>query len=112
MNKEITRAPLAAPRRTARRRAQARQDGVVAGRDFGAPQRRQVDAAQPHGREKLAIVTPKPQTTRNRIVGVWNGPVRAYSSSSTRPACTARRKGLKRYMVARRCRPSRTSTPR
>src|SRR4051812_29452136 len=23
--------------------------------------------------EKLAIVSPKPQTTRNRIVGVWNG---------------------------------------
>ena len=23
--------------------------------------------------EKLAIVTPKPQTTRTRIVGVWNG---------------------------------------
>jgi GTPase len=25
--------------------------------------------------EKLAIVSPKPQTTRNRIVGVWNGPL-------------------------------------
>src|SRR3954447_8516598 len=23
--------------------------------------------------EKLAIVTPRPQTTRNRIIGVWNG---------------------------------------
>src|SRR5439155_25464069 len=25
--------------------------------------------------EKLAIVSPKPQTTRNRIVGVWNGTI-------------------------------------
>jgi GTP-binding protein Era len=27
--------------------------------------------------EKLAIVTPRPQTTRNRIVGVWNGQLAA-----------------------------------
>jgi GTP-binding protein Era len=29
--------------------------------------------------EKLAIVSPKPQTTRNRIVGVWNAPPPATS---------------------------------
>ena len=24
--------------------------------------------------EKIAIVSPRPQTTRTRILGVWNGP--------------------------------------
>ena len=41
--------------------------------------------------QKLAIVSDKPQTTRNRIVGVdATTPGRARSCSSTRPASTSR----------------------
>ena len=35
-------------------------------------QRRQVDAAEPHHREKIAIVSDKPQTTRTRILAAKN----------------------------------------
>ena len=59
--------------------------------------------------EKLAIVSPSPQTTRNRIVGVWTGAIAASragegawagrSSSSTRRACTRRAPPLNRFMV-------------
>ena len=48
--------------------------------------------------EKLAIVTPKPQTTRNRIVGVWNGAGGQIVFVDT-PGVHGARKGLNRYMV-------------
>ncbi len=40
--------------------------------------------------EKLAIVTPKPQTTRNRIVGVWNGTTRQTLGDAQGPTRTVR----------------------
>jgi GTP-binding protein Era len=48
--------------------------------------------------EKLAIVTPKPQTTRDRIVGVWNGDTGQIVFVDT-PGVHGARKGLNRYMV-------------
>src|SRR3954447_25562649 len=48
--------------------------------------------------EKLAIVTPKPQTTRNRIVGVWNGPAGQIVFVDT-PGIHGAKKELNRYMV-------------
>src|SRR5215831_8790777 len=48
--------------------------------------------------EKLAIVTPKPQTTRNRIVGVWNGEAGQIVFVDT-PGVHGARRGLNRYMV-------------
>jgi GTP-binding protein Era len=48
--------------------------------------------------EKLAIVTPKPQTTRNRIVGVWNGPAGQVVFVDT-PGVHGSKKALNRFMV-------------
>src|SRR4051794_6252061 len=48
--------------------------------------------------EKLAIVTPKPQTTRNRIVGVWNGPAGQIVFVDT-PGVHGGKKALNRFMV-------------
>jgi len=48
--------------------------------------------------EKLAIVTPKPQTTRNRIVGVWNGAAGQIVFVDT-PGVHPGKKGLNRFMV-------------
>jgi GTP-binding protein Era len=48
--------------------------------------------------EKLAIVTPKPQTTRNRIVGVWNGPAGQIVFVDT-PGVHGSNKALNRFMV-------------
>src|SRR5687768_10104040 len=48
--------------------------------------------------EKLAIVTPKPQTTRNRILGVWNGPGGQIVFVDT-PGVHAARSALGKYMV-------------
>jgi GTP-binding protein Era len=48
--------------------------------------------------EKLAIVTPKPQTTRNRIVGVWNGPAGQIVFVDT-PGVHGATKELNRFMV-------------
>jgi GTP-binding protein Era len=48
--------------------------------------------------EKLAIVSPKPQTTRNRIVGVWNGPAGQIVFVDT-PGVHPGKKGLNRFMV-------------
>src|SRR5215831_12611025 len=48
--------------------------------------------------EKLAIVTPKPQTTRNRIVGVWNGPGGQIVFVDT-PGVHGAKKELNRFMV-------------
>ncbi|HVR63513.1 MAG TPA: GTPase Era [Polyangia bacterium] len=47
--------------------------------------------------EKLAIVSPKPQTTRNRIVGVWNGAGGQIVFVDT-PGVHAGKKGLGRFM--------------
>ncbi len=49
--------------------------------------------------EKLAIVTPKPQTTRDRIVGVYNDPKGQIVFVDT-PGVHGARKGLNRYMVS------------
>ncbi|MBC8131688.1 MAG: GTPase Era [Deltaproteobacteria bacterium] len=48
--------------------------------------------------QKLAIVSPKPQTTRNRIVGVWNGPAGQIVFVDT-PGVHSARGALNRYMV-------------
>src|SRR3954470_1720056 len=48
--------------------------------------------------EKLAIVTPKPQTTRNRIVGVYNGPAGQIVFVDT-PGVHGSSKALNRFMV-------------
>jgi GTP-binding protein Era len=48
--------------------------------------------------EKLAIVTPKPQTTRNRIVGVWNGLAGQIVFVDT-PGVHGSKKALNRFMV-------------
>ena len=49
--------------------------------------------------EKLAIVTPKPQTTRNRITGVYNGD-RGQIVFVDTPGVHGAKKGLNRFMVA------------
>ena len=49
--------------------------------------------------EKLAIVTPKPQTTRNRIMGIKNLPGRAQIVFVDTPGIHAGRGALNRYMV-------------
>src|ERR1700747_1395760 len=50
--------------------------------------------------EKLAIVTPKPQTTRNRIVGVWNGPNgEGQIVFVDTPGVHGSKKALNRFMV-------------
>jgi GTP-binding protein Era len=48
--------------------------------------------------EKLAIVTPKPQTTRNRITGVYNSD-RGQIVFVDTPGVHGAKKGLNRYMV-------------
>ena len=48
--------------------------------------------------EKLAIVSPKPQTTRNRIVGVWND-ARGQIVFVDTPGVHPGKKGLGRFMV-------------
>ena len=48
--------------------------------------------------EKLAIVTPKPQTTRNRITGVYNGE-RGQIVFVDTPGVHGARKGLNRFML-------------
>ena len=48
--------------------------------------------------EKLAIVTPKPQTTRNRITGVYNGD-RGQIVFVDTPGVHGAKKGLNRFMV-------------
>jgi GTP-binding protein Era len=49
--------------------------------------------------EKLAIVTPKPQTTRNRIVGVYNG-ARGQIVFVDTPGVHGAKKELNRFMVS------------
>jgi len=58
--------------------------------------------------EKLAIVSPKPQTTRNRIVGIWNGtialtagaaPVKGQIVFVDTPGVHPPRSELSRFMV-------------
>jgi GTP-binding protein Era len=48
--------------------------------------------------EKLAIVTPKPQTTRDRITGVYNDP-RGQIVFVDTPGVHGAKRGLNRYMV-------------
>jgi GTP-binding protein Era len=48
--------------------------------------------------EKLAIVTPKPQTTRNRIIGVYNGPPGQIVFVDT-PGVHGATKQLNRFML-------------
>jgi GTP-binding protein Era len=49
--------------------------------------------------EKLAIVTPKPQTTRNRITGVFNDPKGQIVFVDT-PGVHGARRGLNKFMVS------------
>src|SRR5262245_64110285 len=49
--------------------------------------------------EKLAIVTPKPQTTRNRIAGVFNGD-RGQIVFVDTPGVHGAKKELNRFMVS------------
>jgi GTP-binding protein Era len=49
--------------------------------------------------QKVSIVSAKPQTTRNRIVGVWNGHAGQIVFVDT-PGVHEARKGLNRFMVA------------
>jgi GTP-binding protein Era len=49
--------------------------------------------------EKLAIVTPKPQTTRNRIAGVYNSEARGQIVFVDTPGVHGARGGLNRFMV-------------
>ncbi|HEY0713208.1 MAG TPA: GTPase Era, partial [Polyangia bacterium] len=59
--------------------------------------------------EKLAIVSPHPQTTRNRILGVWTGAITTSNASNERvggqivfvdtPGVHEGRKALNRFMV-------------
>jgi GTP-binding protein Era len=48
--------------------------------------------------QKLAIVSPKPQTTRNRILGIWNGGAGQMVFVDT-PGVHSARSALNRYMV-------------
>lgn len=48
--------------------------------------------------QKLAIVSPKPQTTRNRILGIWNGPAGQIVFVDT-PGVHSARGALHRFMV-------------
>jgi GTP-binding protein Era len=48
--------------------------------------------------QKLAIVSPKPQTTRNRILGIWNGGAGQMVFVDT-PGVHPARSALNRYMV-------------
>ena len=49
--------------------------------------------------EKLAIVTPKPQTTRDRITGVYNAPGGSQIVFVDTPGVHGAKQGLNRYMV-------------
>ena len=49
--------------------------------------------------EKLAIVTPKPQTTRNRIAGVYNDAARGQIVFVDTPGVHGAKKELNRFMV-------------
>ncbi len=52
--------------------------------------------------EKVAIVSPKPQTTRNRIVGIWNGEIAARRGQIVfvdTPGVHAAQSPLNRFMV-------------
>ena len=48
--------------------------------------------------QKLAIVSSKPQTTRNRILGVWNGPAGQIVFVDT-PGVHAARNALGHFML-------------
>ena len=50
--------------------------------------------------EKLAIVTPKPQTTRNRIAGVYNAADRGQIVFVDTPGVHGAKKELNRFMVS------------
>src|SRR3954466_8562246 len=74
--------------------------GTAAGtvQTLGRPTAGKPTLPTPRVGEKLAIVTPKPQTTRNRIVGVWNGPAGQIVFVDT-PGVHGSRKALNRFMV-------------
>ena len=74
--RRIHKVRICAPRARSSRRSEASPscDEVRLRLAHRPAERRQVDAAQPAGRHKLAIVSDKPQTTRTRILGVQNYP--------------------------------------